>query len=171
MTERRTAGQLIIALAVLALGIGVVAMTASVEVSPIYSRVGPRLFPFMVGGLMTLMGLLLLRDLWSGRWACEATDPDSPGIDWKPLGLVALGLVLNILLIERIGFILASTLMFTLVARAFSASSLWKAALIGFVLAALAYFGFADLLGLRMGDDPIEGFVTSLISSIGTGSR
>ena len=170
MHDRRTAGQLIIALAVLALGAGVIAMMAMVEVSPIYSRVGPRLFPFMVGGLMAVMGLLLLRDLWAGAWHCEATDPEAPGIDWKPLGLVAAGLVLNILLIDRIGFILASTIMFTLVAKAFAAPKLWKAALIGFILAAIAYFGFADLLGLRMGDDPIEEFVTSIFAGQGTGS-
>lgn len=167
MTERKAAGRLAISLAVLALGIGVVAMTAAVEVSPVYSRVGPRLFPFMVGGLMTLMGLLLLRALWAGAWHCEATDPEAPAIDWKPLGLVALGLVLNIVLIDRIGFILSSTIMFTLVARAFAARRIWLAALIGFVLAALAYFGFADLLGLRMGDDPVETILTDFLAAIG----
>lgn len=162
MAGRKVAGQVAVALGVLALGIGVLATTAAIEVSPIYSRVGPRLFPFMVGGLMTIMGLLLLRDVWADDWPCEANDPEAPGVDWMPLGLVAAGLVLNILLIERIGFILSSTIMFTFVAKAFDARRIWLAALIGFILSAVAYFGFADLLGLRMGNDPIETFITGL---------
>ena len=167
MDRRGAAGLYVVALAVLALGVGVLIATAAIEVTPVYSRVGPRLFPFMVGGLMTIMGLLLLRDAWAGDWKCEATDPEGEPIDWAPLGLLALGLVLNILLIERIGFILSSTIMFTFVAKAFDAGRLWMAALIGFVLSAVAYFGFADLLGLRMGDDPVENAITGLLGSLG----
>ena len=163
----RTAGQFVVALTVLALGIGVLATTAAIEVSPVYSRVGPRLFPFMVGALMTILGLLLFWELLSGNWPCEATDPDAPGIDWLPLALVAFGLALNVLLIDRIGFILSSTIMFTFVAKAFDAGRLWLAALIGFILSAVAYFGFANLLGLRMGDDPIENAIIRLLTSIG----
>lgn len=159
--ERRAPGQLILSLAVVALGVAVVLGTTAIEVSPVYSRVGPRIFPFMVGSLLLVMGLLLFREAWQRPWECEATDPQSPGIDWKPLALIAAGLLLNVLLIGRIGFILSSTIMYAFIAKAFDVKRLWLAILIGFVLALVAYFGFATLLGLRMGDDPIEIFITS----------
>ena len=169
MNARRDPGQIVLAVLVLALGVAVVAATAAIEVTPIYSRVGPRVFPFMVGGLTTLLGIFLLGSALRGAWPCEATDPDAARIDWLPLGLIAAGLLLNILLIDRIGFILSSTIMFTFVAKAFDVRRLWLAALIGFVLALVAYFGFANLLGLRMGNDPIEAFVTSTFRSLGLG--
>ena len=163
MNARRDPGQIVIAILVLALGVAVLWATAAIEVTPIYSRVGPRVFPFLVGGLTTILGAFLLGSALREAWPCEATDPDAERIDWLPLGLIAAGLLLNVVLINRIGFILSSTIMFAFVAKAFDVRRLWLAALVGFLLALVAYFGFAKLLGLRMGDDPIEAFVTSIL--------
>ena len=54
---------------------------------------------------------------------------------------------------------IAGLMVFVGAARSFGAPSWVKSAIIGFILVLLAYFGFARLLGLRMG----EGIIESLI--------
>lgn len=159
MPVRSRLGPIVVALVVLVAGIGVVWMTTLINVSPAYARIGPNVFPRIVGGALALAGLLLLVTAVSGRWACEATDPDEPRPDLVPLIWVGGGLVLNLLLIKAIGFILASTLMYVCIARGFGARRWWFAALVGFVLALVAYYGFARLLGLRMGGGLIEDLI------------
>lgn len=156
MELRSRLGPVVVALAVLGLGIGVVWMTTLISVSPAYARIGPTFFPRIVGTALVVLGALLLVNAGTGRWQCEATDPDEPRPDLIPLAWVGGGLVLNLLLIVPIGFILSSTLMYIMVAKGFGARRIWFAALVGFILAFIAYYGFAQLLGLRMGGGLIE---------------
>ena len=67
------------------------------------------------------------------------------------VGWLLLGLVLNIGLIDPLGFIPASVLLFACTARAFGSRRPLRDALIGFVLSAIAYFGFSELLGINIG--------------------
>lgn len=159
MSSTRPVGFYILSLGVIALGIAVVALTAAAPVSAIYAKIGPHLFPYMVGGVLIVLGVLLLRDAWTGNWECEANDPDVPKPDWGPVAIIVAGLFLNVLLIQRLGFILSSTIMYGFVAHAFGARRLWLAVLVGFVLALVAYYGFAQLLGLRMGGGLIEDLI------------
>lgn len=154
--DRSRLGPAIVALAVLLTGIGVLWASTLIHVSPAYARIGPAIFPRIVGAALVVMGVLLLLNATRGQWQCEATDPEEPPLDLVPLAWVAGGLLLNLLLIAQIGFILSSTLMYLLVAKGFGAQRIWLAALVGFVLALVAYFGFAQLLGLRMGGGLIE---------------
>lgn len=159
MTLRASPGPTVVALGVIGGGIAVVWSAAAIPVSPAYSRIGPTLFPELIGAALVLLGIALLSSALTGRWACEATDPDEPNPDLGPLLWVGAGLLLNLLLIKNLGFILSSTLMFVLVARGFGARRIWVSALIGFALALVAYFGFAQLLGLRMGGGVIEDLI------------
>ncbi|SCW90502.1 putative tricarboxylic transport membrane protein [Rhizobium mongolense subsp. loessense] len=145
-----------VALCVIALGVGVVFMTTQIPVPPTYAKVGPTIFPYAVGVAMICLGGLLLRDGLSRRWSCEANELDTPRPDLGPMGWVVAGLAINLILISYVGFILSSTAMFVFVAKAFGSRRLWLAALVGFLLALLAYYGFARLLDLRMGSGLIE---------------
>lgn len=145
-----------VALCVVALGIGVVFVTAQIPVPPTYAKVGPTIFPYAVGVAMICLGGLLFREAFSGRWSCEANDSEAPSPDLGPMGWVGAGLTVNLVLISYIGFILASTAMFVFVAKAFGSRRLWLAAIVGFLLALLAYYGFARVLDLRMGSGLIE---------------
>lgn len=156
MERRSRLGPTIVALAVLATGIGVVWATTLVTVSPAYARIGPTFFPRIVGTALVVLGTLLLVTARTGTWRCEATDPDEPRPDLIPMAWVGGGLVLNLLLIAPLGFILSSSLMYLMVAKGFGSRRIWLAALIGFILALVAYYGFAQLLGLRMGGGLIE---------------
>lgn len=146
----------LVSLAVLAIGLGILWMTAQIPVAAAFAKIGPRAFPYTVGVMLIVLGALLWRDSWLRRWSCEATDPNEPRPDLVPLSWVGAGLLANIILIKPLGFILASTLMYVLVAHGFGARRFWLSALVGFGLALLAYFGFAELLGLRMGRGLIE---------------
>jgi putative tricarboxylic transport membrane protein len=66
---------------------------------------------------------------------------------------------MNAALIDKIGFILASTIMFTLVARGFGSEKWWRDALIGFCLAFVSYFGFDRVLGYKIGSGLIESLI------------
>ena len=74
-------------------------------------------------------------------------------------GLVLAGLVGNVVLIGPLGFILASTLLFCCVARAFGSTQLPRDAAIAFVFSALTYVGFARVLGINIGAGLIERFL------------
>lgn len=159
MLLRSRLGPVVVALVVLVTGIGVVWATTLINVSPAYSRIGPNVFPRIIGAALIVSGLLLLFNAASGRWECEATDPNEPRPDLLPLLWVGGGLVLNLLLIKSVGFILSSTLMYVFIAKGFGARRWWLAAVVGFVLALVAYYGFARWLGLRMGGGLIEGLI------------
>lgn len=156
MSSTKTTGASAVALAVVALGIGVVFTTTQISVPPSHAKVGPSLFPYTIGAALIMLGGLLFADARRGRWKCEATDPEAPKPDVFPMAWVLGGLLVNLVLISVIGFILSSTAMFVLVAKGFGTRKPWLAAVIGFVLAFIAYFGFAQLLGLRMGSGLIE---------------
>ena len=149
--------QLVIAsLTVLTVGAAVTWIATTIPVGPGVAVVGPRSFPFGVGLLLIACGLLLLLEATRAPWDCEATDPATPSLDLLPLGILACGMIVNVLLIKSVGFILASTLMFTFTAKAFGARRLWLSLLIGFALALATYYGFARLLDLRIGGGFIE---------------
>jgi putative tricarboxylic transport membrane protein len=88
-----------------------------------------------------------------GGWAA---DQEGTLSEWGSLGWVALGLVLNAALIEWIGFILASTIMFALVARGFGSGKWLRDGAIGFALALISYVGFDRILGYKIGTGLIE---------------
>jgi len=66
------------------------------------------------------------------------------------VSLTAAAVVFYILLLERAGFIAASTVLFSLVAAAFGARRYGLAVLIGFILSFTAYWAFTQWLGLRL---------------------
>jgi putative tricarboxylic transport membrane protein len=156
MTTTRNVELVAVALCVIALGVGVVYMSTQIAVPPTYAKVGPTVFPYTVGAALVCLGAFLFRDAFVGNWSCEVNDQEAEKPDLAPMMWVIAGLAINLVLIAYAGFILASTAMFVLVAKAFGSKRLWLAAIVGFVLALLAYFGFARVLDLRMGSGLIE---------------
>ena len=128
--------------------------TSRIPVSPLYAKVGPTVLPYMVaGGLVVLSGCLLLA---AARGGWQPVEEREQALDWRAMGFVALGLVLNVALIEPLGFTAASTLLFVLVAYGFGSRRTLRDALIGLTLALVAYFGFAQALGMNIGAGYVE---------------
>lgn len=139
-------GGYVIAIGLLALGAFIITGAATMRVSPIYVRSGPQLFPYLVGGLVLIVGVSALREAIAGRLA-----PDSElELDLMPPLYMAGGLMLQILTIRHLGWIVSATLLFMAGARAFRKDAPLLDLLIGLALAIVTYFMFDRWLGLRL---------------------
>jgi putative tricarboxylic transport membrane protein len=156
------------------LGLGVVALAGvlawqvmSIPASPLYARVGPSLFPWIAVSMLGLLGLALSVQGFRGGWA---HDEASGTFDLRGCLYMSLGLLANLLFIDgmqvgvepavipfpKLGFIIASTIQFVLIARAFESERPLRDIAIGFGVAVLAYIGFDQLLGYRIGSGLVE---------------
>lgn len=140
-------GEALLGGGVLALGLFVTLQTALSPVSPTHAAVGPRLFPFLIGGGLIIVGVLVLREAFFGHVAHERGGIE---LDWRAIAFVSAGLVVQMLLIEWLGWIVAATLLFMAAALAFGSRRLWLDAIIGVVLTGLTFVIFNYGLGLNL---------------------
>jgi putative tricarboxylic transport membrane protein len=146
-------GDLGIAFGVIVLGLVAAWQTTEIPQSA-YAAVGPRVFAWAASGMLVVMGGFLMLDALRGGWSHETDDFGE--IDW-PGGLWMLGgLAANVALIDVIGFILSSTVLFLFTARAFGSVRPLRDGGIGFALAFVAYIGFDRVLGYKIGTGLIE---------------
>lgn len=129
--------------------------TTLIPDNAVYAKVGPKVIPWLATGLLGVLGVALTLQGWRGGWEHE----DAGALDYASLGLMVLGLVLNVALIDVSGFIIASTVLFALTARAFGSRRSLRDAVIGFALATIAYIGFDRVLGYRIGSGLVERFL------------
>jgi putative tricarboxylic transport membrane protein len=144
------AGEAALGGGVLALGLFIAVETARLQVAPSQAAVGPRLFPLLVAAGLLVVGVLVLREAVFGHVAHER---GGLALDWPAVALVAAGLVAQLLLVERVGWIPAAGLLFAATAFAFASRRPGRDLLIGLVLGALAFllFGYGLDLGLPIG--------------------
>ena len=153
-------GETIIAAGVLVLAGVVFWQTTEIPVSPIYAKVGPTVVPYITAACLFVLGALLLISALRGGWQPDdekEVTPDRAALLW-----VGAGLILNVLLIGNAGFTLASIILFVCVARGFGSKSILRDALIGAAFALIAYFGFAQTLGINIGAGIIENALSRL---------
>jgi putative tricarboxylic transport membrane protein len=146
-------GDLGIAIGVIVLGLVAAWQTTEIPQSA-YAAVGPRAFAWAASVMLIVMGGFLTIDALRGGWSHETDDFGE--VDW-PGGLWMLGgLAANVALIDVIGFILSSTVLFVFIAKAFGSRQIVRDAIIGFLLAFVAYIGFDRVLGYKIGSGLIE---------------
>ena len=146
-------GDLAIALGVVLLGIGLAAGAFGIRFGVGYDRIGPRFFPYLVS-----VGLIFL-----GSWLAVAALRDKGGspvnedqgefpvpTNWSGLGYLSLALLLNLLLLEQAGFVMASTAQFWLGARAFGSRRPARDAVVAVLLSIVVYLAFTRGLGLPL---------------------
>jgi putative tricarboxylic transport membrane protein len=148
--DRLRKPETLLALGVIALGLLALYETTQIPVSPMYAQVGPTAVAYLASALLIGLGGLLMVQSVSGRWVSDPEEGEA-AFDLRGLGWLLLGLLLNVGLIDPLGFIPASTLLFACTARAFGSRRPLRDALIGLVLSSIAYFGFAELLGINIG--------------------
>ena len=163
-SARLPIGEIGIALGVLVLAAIVFWQTLAIPVSPLYARVGPTVIPMIAATGLAGCGIVLLIEALRGGWQ----DPDEQEAkqDKRALALLLAAFIANITLIGPAGFTIASTILFTLTARAFGSKNILRDAGIGFCLAIVSYLGFARALGINIGAGPLERLIESLISVI-----
>jgi putative tricarboxylic transport membrane protein len=140
---------------VLALGIFIAVETSRFDVGPSHAAVGPRLFPFLIAAGLIVVGLAVL---WQGFFGHIAHEGGFE-LDWLAVAFVSGGLIAQMLLLELLGWIIATTMLFVAVARAFGSRRLVLDAAIGLALTGLAYVVFTAGLGLSLP----AGFIVDMI--------
>ena len=148
---RAPPGQLAVAAGVAVLGVLVVWGSYHLPTGGGYAQVGPGLVPRIVGVGILVIGVLLLREVLTGglRGVDEAAEVHLP-MDWLSFGWVSGGIVAYGLAIERLGFILSSTILFVMVARGFNSRRWLLNAATGLVLAIIVFAIFNYGLGLTL---------------------
>ncbi|MGD9509222.1 MAG: tripartite tricarboxylate transporter TctB family protein [Geminicoccaceae bacterium] len=156
-------GEAVLGGVVLGLGLFVGIETALLEVAPSNAAIGPRLFPFLVASGLVIVGLLVLRQALFGHVAHERGFE----LDWGAVAWVGGGLLVQLWLVERLGWVLATALLFLAGTLAFRDRRILLNLVIGLALAALTFWVFNDGLGLSLpvgtvfedllaGDEPAE---------------
>ena len=161
---RSATPEFLIGLGLLAVAAAVLWQTWTMPVSPMYSKVGPTVFPYMTAAGLAVLAVLLLVAAARGGWQPDE-EKDTP-TDWKAMGFVAAGLVANVVLIQPLGFTAASVAMFVLVCHGFGSRHPLRDALIALVLALAAYFGFARALGVNIGAGVIENVLNVVVDIV-----
>ncbi len=108
-----------------------------------YDRIGPRFFPLVIATGLLVTGLMMLIEVLRGSNRREV-EP----VNLKSFGILLLGLVSCILLLKPAGFIIAASIQFWLIARAFNSTRTLRDAVIAVILSASVYFIFTRGLGL-----------------------
>jgi putative tricarboxylic transport membrane protein len=163
-TKRRVdIGETVLALAAALFGALIVWQTTLIRLTPAYSKVGPRVIPYIVGVGLIVVGVWLAYEALTGRAAMgtadsEDADPTLP-TDWRCISLLALALLAYLLLIERAGFIIASATLFVVAAFAMGSRRLVRDIAIGIVMGTVLYLVFNRGLGLSLPAGILEGIV------------
>jgi putative tricarboxylic transport membrane protein len=131
---------------VLAIGLFVALETYEMGGGGTGAVVGPRIFPFIVAFGLIVVGLALLREAIFGHVAHER----GFDLDWRAVAFASGGLILQMLLVERIGWIVATTLMFVAATLAFSERRVVVSLLLGLALTGLTFVLFDWGLGLGL---------------------
>ncbi len=118
--------------------------------------VGPALFPYLISAGLVIVGVSLLREAFAGHIAHAG----GMELDWIAVALVSAGLIIQMFLLETLGGIPASALLFMAVARAFGSRRLVIDAVFGIALAAASFVMFNYGLGLNLPGGVIADMMT-----------
>jgi putative tricarboxylic transport membrane protein len=149
---RALLGLRIASLTVISLGGMILTQVSRIGTGAGFIVVGPRIFPTAVGVGILILGLFFLlrttvfldKDL-----AVEVTTEEAT-TDWSTTILSLLSLVVYASLLHPLGYTLATTLFFPVVARILGSTRLWRDIIVGLVLGLVIYLTFTRLLGVRL---------------------
>lgn len=108
-------------------------------------------YPLFVLSGLAITGVLFVVSLVRQRADDDSarSTPFTP-VTWRGVLFVAAAIAVDLLFVDRAGFVLASTALFWLTARAFDASRPLRDAVLAFVFSLLAYLVFARLLQVSL---------------------
>jgi tripartite-type tricarboxylate transporter receptor subunit TctC len=107
--------------------------------------------------LLVLAGLFAaaIVMVWQSRRRAVTAVATGGSAGWRPVMLVAAGIVMNLVLAERAGFVLASALLFWCTARAFDPGRPIRDAVLALLIAIGVYVLFARVLQLPLPAGPL----------------
>ncbi|MGH7846110.1 MAG: tripartite tricarboxylate transporter TctB family protein [Candidatus Binatia bacterium] len=148
---------------VFGLGLFFIFEARAIPVLGTYARIGPRLFPYLVGGGLTGAGILLFWQTIGARKAADTGQQQSLSHapkDWAAVAWITAGLIVNVILMERAGYIVSTTCLFIFAARGLGSRRYFTNVLVGFLLAVVAYLSFTRLLELHLPSGLFELFIS-----------
>lgn len=155
---RRRWGELVLALVTAALGGYVLLAAGGITVPGSTNTLGPRAFPYLVGGMLLVAGIVLVVLILTGRAGEEEGGEDvDPTVrtDWLTVVLLVVILVVHVFTINVIGWPFAAALLFAGAAVVLGARPWWRAALAGLVLGLVIQVLFGGVLGLSLPPGPL----------------
>ncbi len=159
----RPVGEVVFAVAVVALGGFALVNAGTINVPITAGAMGPRVMPYLVGGLLVLSGLgVLVTLLRGGRGEAEDGEDVDPhaNTDWATVAILVAIVVVHILLIRPVGWPLAATVLFGGTAVTLGARPVWRAIALGLVVALLIQAAMAGGLGVSLPAGPLLERVT-----------
>lgn len=141
-----------IALFVAIVGIVLAIGAARLPVEKGYSILGPHVFPFAVATLLIALSMILaIQALRKSNFATPTSEDDAaPTSSKSGAAWVTAGLLVVAALINQIGFVLASALLFTLAARGFGSKKPLRDLGVGISLVLPVYWLFTAGLGVSL---------------------
>jgi putative tricarboxylic transport membrane protein len=109
-----------------------------------YDVLGPRLFPYIVGGGLCMTGLAILLEALRGGKVERAP------FDYAPVLWIAGALIVPVAAIRPVGWIPVCMLVFALGARAFGSRRVWLDLALGLIFGAVTFALFNYALGLNL---------------------
>lgn len=160
MKNKSIKGELAFAGSLLILGLVVVFDTKNMLVPPASGTVGPQIFPYLVSGFLILVSLGIIIQILRGNLGQpEGTEfgDTIEKTDFVTLLIVAGTMATYPLLIERAGFIIASTVAFFGVSFAFGAKNVPKNLLVSLIFSLIVYFSFTRGLNVNLPSGILRG--------------
>jgi putative tricarboxylic transport membrane protein len=145
---QRSGAEIALSLGVVALGIGVAAVTATLPSEGGYAGIGPNFIPAVVAGGIIVLGLWLSLEAFTGGWRKRDEQPEV--FQRSPFLWVSAGLFAHMLLIGSAGFVIAGTVLFACVARGFRSGRWLRNAAIGLALSVAIFLFFVRLLNVSL---------------------
>jgi putative tricarboxylic transport membrane protein len=154
-------GPRIFAVALLAFGLLVLFGMFQISGREGLSPSGPRFFPLVVAVGLLVFGTLFLisTTLRRDRYLGEKAAVEGAVTDWPTTGLVAAILVVYAFLLDPLGYLVATALLFPAAAYVLGSRGRRKVLrnlAIGVVLGVVVFFSFTDLLGVRLPDGLLD---------------
>lgn len=151
--------QTLVGAGVVLLGLALAAGALNIPGEAGYAGVGPNFLPWLVAGVLTLCGVLIVREARTGGFR-EMDDPSgAAGAWWAGLVWVSAGLLANAALITTIGFILSCALCYLLAVQGLRRANGQPAGrpavlatdiFTGLAIAAPVYWAFTQFLAINL---------------------
>ncbi|RYF17042.1 MAG: tripartite tricarboxylate transporter TctB family protein [Comamonadaceae bacterium] len=144
---------------VLLVGLGLAFGALSIPGEAGYGGVGPNFLPWVVAGVLTLCGALILREAFTGGFRDMEPPSGAPRGWWPGLVWVSAGMLANAALITTVGFVLSCALTYLLAVQGLRRAQgqaagvprvLLADLLTGLAISAPVYWMFTKFLGINL---------------------
>lgn len=159
-SRRGTSGLRVAAGVILLVSVVVFIQAIRIGVEGGFGPEGSGFFPLIVtAGLLFFSALFLIQTTIRPDTALlEHTAEEAEDTNWRTVGLAVVCLLVYAFLLAPLGYVVATTIFFPVVARVFGSRRLVRDIVIGIVASLILFVGFTQLLGVRLPAGILEVF-------------